>query len=106
MLAAVKELRVSTPFEHTHLEGYGDMKRCRHSFTQNSSASSTDSTRSEDDWHVSQEDHGAVMRKREDAEYMEELFDGENGDIGLMRLATKMARLLSALPDNQLISFR
>lgn len=46
------------------------------------------------------------MRKREDALYMEDLFDSEDGDPELMKLATKIMRLLSALPDDQLISFR
>ncbi len=106
VLTTVKELRFSAPFEHTDLEGCEDMKRCPHSFTPNSSASSIDSPRSEDDLPISQEDDGAVMRKREDAKYMGELFDSEYGDVGLMKLATKIARLLSALPDNQLTSFR
>ena len=56
----------------TDLEGFDDMKRCPHSFTQDSSASPIDSPRSEDDLHISQED-GTVMRKREDARSMEDL---------------------------------
>lgn len=106
VLMAVKELRFSAPFEHTDPEGFEDTKRCPHSFTQDSSASSVDSPRSEDHLFTSQEDDGAVMRKRDYTKYIEELFDSEHGDYGLMKLATKIARLLSALPDNQLISFR
>ncbi|MCJ1271703.1 hypothetical protein MMC22_011608 [Lobaria immixta] len=36
---------------------------------------------------------------------MEGLLDSEAGDYGLVKLAIKIARLLSALPDNQLASF-
>jgi len=106
VLTTVKELRFSAPFERTDLEGCEDIKRCPHSFTQDSITSPIDSPRPEDDLHISQEDDGAVMRKREDAKYIGELFDSEHGDYGPVKLATKIARLLSALPDNQLISFR
>lgn len=106
VLTAVKELRFSAPFEHTDFRGIEALKRCPHSFTQDSSASSIDSRQSEEDWHVSQEDDGAVIRRREDAKDMEELLDREHGDHELMKLASQIARLLSTLPDNQLISFR
>lgn len=61
---------------------------------------------SEDDLPISWDDDDTVLRKQGDREYSEELFDSEHGDYGLMKLATKIARLLSALPDNQLTGFR
>lgn len=105
VLRAVKALRFSAPFEQTNCVSF-EVKRCTHSFTRDSSASPSDAPRSEDDLHISREDEGAVMRNWEDAKKMEKLFDSEAGDYGLVKLATKIARLLSALPDNQLASFR
>jgi len=49
VLTTVKELRFSAPFEHTDLEGCEDIKRYPHSFTLNSSVSSINSLRLEDD---------------------------------------------------------
>lgn len=65
VLTAVRELRFSAPFESRDLVGLEDMKRCPHSFTQESSASSIDSLGSEDDSYISHEDASAVMRKQE-----------------------------------------
>lgn len=105
MLTAVKALHFSAPFEQTDLVGF-NAKRCSHSFSRDSSASSIDVPRSKDDLNISREEEVAVTRKWEDAERMESLFDSEAGDYGLVKLAIKIARLLSALPDNQLASFR
>ena len=107
VLAAVKELCFSAPFEKKD-SGFERTRRCQHSrsFTQDSITSSIDSPKPEDDLHISQVADSAVQRKQEDAEYMAMLFDSERGDYGLMKLATKIARLVSALPDKQLVSFR
>lgn len=104
VLTAVKALHFSAPFEQTDLVGF-NAKRCSHSFSRDSSASSIDVPRSKDDLNISREEEVAVTRKWEDAERMESLFDSEAGDYGLVKLAIKIARLLSALPDNQLASF-
>ena len=121
VLAAVREVRFSAPFEHMDLKEVHDLEkspRCSHSFTRPSSACSVDSLIkdsnafsidspiSDENLHVSEEKDGALMRKREDAEYMDEFFKSEYGDYGRMKLAANITRLLSALPDNQLISFR
>lgn len=81
------------------------MDRCPHSFNRVTYATPSDSLGSDDDLHLSREDDGAVTKKQDDARDME-LSDAEHGDYGLMKLAKKIARLLSALPDNQLTSFR
>ncbi len=108
VLMAVKELRFSAPFEKA-----GEYReRCQHNFSPYSSASSSGPSRSDDDFEMSQEDDGAVMTKREDpnhlddAKYMNDLFYKECGDPGLVKVATKIAGLLAALPKDQLISFR
>lgn len=106
VLTAVTDLRFSAPFEYTDPVGSEDVRRCPHSFIPESSPCSIDSLGSEDELYHLQEDDGAVMRKREDTKNMEELLDSEYGDYGLIKLAIKIVRLLSALPDNQLTSFR
>lgn len=107
VLTAVKELHFSAPFESTDLAKLEDRKRCLHSSIQDSSLSFVSSLGSEqDDSPISWEVDDAVTRKQEDAKFMEDLFDSEHGDNGLMKLATKMTRLLLALPDNQLTGFR
>ena len=106
VLTAVKELHFRAPFELTDLVRSGDGKRCEHSFPRALSTSSRSSLGSEDDLPISWDDDDTVSRKHGDGEYSEELFDSEHGDYGLMKLATKIARLLSALPDNQLTGFR
>jgi len=106
VLTAVKELRFSAPFESRDLVGFEHIKRCPHSFTRESSASSIDSLGSGDDSYIPHKDTGAVMWKQEDPKYMEDLVEGEHGDYGPMKLAVKIAKLLSALPDSQLVSFR
>ena len=106
VLAAVKELRFSAPFEQKDLEAFEGTSRCQHSFTPDSSASSIASPRSEVDLRVLHEGDDTVMKEQEDAEYMDMLDDSERGDFGLMKLATKVAKLASALPDNHLVSFR
>ena len=106
MLAAVKELRFSAPFEQTDYRVFGQTNRCHHSFTHDSSASSIDFQGSEVELQISQEDDSAVLRKQKDTEYMDMLSLSERGDTGLVKLARKIARLVSALPDNHLISFR
>lgn len=106
VLTAVKELHFRAPFEMTDLVKSGDGKRCEHSFTRGSYTSSRSSPGSKDDLPISWDDNDAVSRKQEDGEYLEDLFDSEHRDFGLMKLATKIARLLSALPDNQLTGIR
>ena len=97
VLAAVKELRFSAPFEDMDLVGLDDLGRCPHFSIVDSSASSIDSPRSESDSYLPQEDNGKKV---------EELFDIEYGDNRLVKLSSRIMRLLSALPDNQLTSFR
>lgn len=104
-LGRFRELRFSAPFEHTDFEGIDDVEEYPYSLAQNSSTSSIDSPRSEQGLHSLQEDDDLVG-KGEATEDMDELFDIELGDYGLMKLAKRIFRLLSALPDNQLISFR
>lgn len=106
VLTAVTDLRFSAPFKYTDPVGSEDVRRCPHSLIPESSSCSIDSLASEDELYHLQEDDGAVMRKREDTKTMEELLDSEYGDYGLIKLAIKIVRLLSALPDNQLTSFR
>ena len=106
VLTAVKELYFRAPFELTDLVKPGDGKRCEHSFTRVLYTSSESSLGSEDDLPISWDNNDAVSSKQEDGEYSEDLFDSEHGDYGLIKLATKMVRLLSALPDNQLTGFR
>lgn len=106
VLAAVKELRFSAPFELAYLERFGNAMRCPHYFPDSLSVYYTTYPRSKDDLYLSPEDDGAVMRKRKYAKFTESLFDSEDGDSKLIKLATQIARLLSALQDNQLISFR
>ncbi len=106
VLTAVQELHFRAPFEWTDFVRSGDGKRCEHSFPRALSTSSRSSLGSEDDLPISWDDDDTVSRKHGDGEYSEELFDSEHGDYGLMKLATKIARLLSALPDNQLTGFR
>lgn len=96
VLAAVKELRFSAPFEQKDFRGFRQTKRCQHSFTHDPSASSLDSPGSEDDLQISQEDDSTVFM----------LFIDERGDTGLMKLAKRIARLVSALPNDHLISFK
>ena len=105
VLTAVTDLRYSTPFEYTDPVGSEDVRRCPHSFIPESSPCSIDSLASEDELYHLQEDDGAVMREREDTKTMEELLDSEYGDYGLIKLAIKIVRLLSALLDNQLIVY-
>ncbi len=105
VLTAVKELHFRAPFELTDLVK-SDGKRCEHSFPRALSTSSRSSLGSEDDLPISWDDDDTVLREQGDREYSEELFESEHGDYGLMKLATKIARLLSALPDNQLTGFR
>lgn len=106
MLTAVKELHFRAPFKLTDLVQLRDGKSCEHSFPRGLYTSSRSSLGSEDDLPISWDDNDAVSRKQEDGEYSKELFESEHGDYGLMKLATKMARLLSALPDNRLTGFR
>lgn len=105
VLRAIKELQFRAPFEHTNFVGIDDPEEYPYSPTQNSSTSSIDSPRSEQELRSSQEDDGPAV-KGEATKDMEELSDREHGDYGLMKLEKKIIRLLSALPDNQLISFR
>ena len=95
VLAAVKELHFRAPFELTDL-----------AFTRGLSTSSRSSLGSEDDLPISWDDDDPISREQEDRMYSEELFNGEHGDYRLIKLATKMARLLLALPDYQLTGFR
>lgn len=53
VIATVKELRFSAPFERTDPEEVGYWKRCHHS-TQDLSVSSIGSPRSEDDLYISE----------------------------------------------------
>ncbi|KAL9045961.1 MAG: hypothetical protein Q9214_001091 [Letrouitia sp. 1 TL-2023] len=101
VLTAIKELHFRAPFDLKWRTEWGFGIRCLHSFTPDSCRLSRSSLESEeDDLPISSDDDDAVSKKRE------EFFDDENGDYGLMRLASKMARILSALPDNQLTGFR
>ena len=106
VLTAVKELRFSATFNYMGLAGRGNVKRCPHFSTRNSSAFSNDSPKSEDDSPLSRSDNGTRTRKQEDGMDVEELFDIEHGDYGLMKLSRRIVRLLSVLPDNQLSGFR
>ena len=106
VLAAVKELRFSAPFEQKDFRGFKQTKRCQHSFTHDPSASSLESPELEVDWQIPQEVDSAALRKQKDTDYTNMLFLSERGDTGLMKLARKLARLVSALPENHLISFR
>lgn len=114
VLAVVKELHFSAPFESRDLSKFEYLGRCPHSRIQHPNQSSYDSLGSEYGSYVSHEDAGAFMRKQEAPKWMEDLvdgehrnyFDGEHRNYGLINLAIKTARLLSALPDDQLVSFR
>jgi hypothetical protein len=102
VLTTVKELCFSAPFELTELEQLGDGKRCLHSFDPYTSF--MDSLGSEADLLIPREDDVTVTN--EDAKHMEDVFDGEDQDMGLTKLAIKLAQLLLALPDDQLTCFR
>lgn len=106
VLAAMKELHFSAPFNCTDFAGRKRIKRCPHFSIRASSASPIDSPGSEDSLPPSQGDDGTYVRKQEDMMDVEELFDIEHGDFGLMKLSRRIIRLLSVLPDNQLSSFR
>ena len=106
VLTAVKELQFRAPFELTDLVESGDGKRCEHSFTRGSYSLSRSSLGSEDGLPLSRDDNDVVSRKQEDGQCSRILSDSEHGDYGLTKLATKMARLLSGLQDNQLTGFR
>ena len=114
VLAVVKELHFSAPFESKILSKFEYLGRCPHNHNRYSNKPSYDSLGSEYDSYDSHEDAGAFMRKQEAPKWMEDLVDGEHRNYfdgghrnyGLMNLAIKTARLLSALPENQLVSFR
>lgn len=106
VLTAVKKLHFRAPFEQTDLVGTKDIKRCRHIFNQDSCAFSMNSSRSQDDSHILWEHGGSIIRKGEAGSFREALFESEHKDYGLLKLAIEIAPLLSALPDNQLSSFR
>lgn len=108
VLAVIKELHFSAPFECRGLSKIEYLGRCPHSLIQYLDESSYDSLGSE------YEAAGALMRKQEAPKWIEDLvdgehrnyFDGEHRNYGLINLAIKIVRLLLALPDNQLVSFR
>ena len=91
LLRTVKELHFSTTFVRS------EFAECAHSFNLEPYYSCVETPRLE----------GAIdMLHDDDAMNVEETLKAENGDYGLMILATNITRLLSALSDEQLTSFR
>ena len=107
VLIAVKELHFRAPFELTGLAKLGDRKRCPHLFTRGLVTRSRSSPGSEkDDFPILLNDSDIVSRNQEKRKGPEGFFDGEHEDYKFIKLGTKIARLLSALPDNQLAGFK
>ena len=93
VLARVRKVRLCAPFKLTMS---GPRKRCTHSHASPSLSSGPSSPRLQEE-----DDAGG----RELDKYLDDLQYLEEGDFGLMKPATNLLRLLSALPDQQLTGF-
>lgn len=95
VFVAVKELSFSAPFNSTSSVAIPRCSRSHRPFSEEMSISNLDT----------QEDDGLIMEKRRNDDIMEDVFDSEFRDVGLIVLARNIIRLLSALPENHLTSF-